>query len=177
MLLLPVSVSVPAPSFTRLPPAPPSWIDPLTVVERLLPPIVSSLEPNEYVPAPSIEPAVILPSPAGPEVPEKSTVPPALVMKRALPPLLLLVNCVSALPLVVMVALLAVLAPENEIRLPKPLLTMIEFPAELALLNVIAALLVKVGANAELLTIPAPVISKTGMKLMAKKYAGAPAVN
>jgi hypothetical protein len=45
------------------------------------------------------------------------------------------------------------------------------------LLNVIAALLVKVGANAELLTIPAPVISKTGMKLMAKKYAGAPAVN
>jgi hypothetical protein len=40
------------------------------------------------VPAPSIEPAVILPSPAGPKLPEKSTMPPALAMKRALPPVL-----------------------------------------------------------------------------------------
>jgi hypothetical protein len=46
MLLLPVSVSVPLPIFIRLPPAPPSWIDPLTVVERLLLPTVSSLAPS-----------------------------------------------------------------------------------------------------------------------------------
>src|SRR5438132_2940906 len=80
----PVSVSVPVPTFTRearLPPElPPSWIVPLTVVERLLPPTVSWLEPSEYVPAPAIEPAVIWLFPAGPEVPEKSTVPNALVM-------------------------------------------------------------------------------------------------
>ena len=57
------------------------------------------------------------------------------------------------------------------------MLMMAEFPAELELLNVIAALLVKVGANAELLTIPEPLISKTGIKLMAKEYAGAAAVN
>jgi hypothetical protein len=43
-----------------LPPrVPPSWISPLTVVERLLLPTVSWLEPKKYVPAPSIEPAVI----------------------------------------------------------------------------------------------------------------------
>jgi hypothetical protein len=34
-------------------------IDPLTVVERLLLPTVSWFAPSEYVPAPSIEPAVI----------------------------------------------------------------------------------------------------------------------
>ena len=78
------------------------------------------------MPAPSIEPAVILPLLSGPELPEKSTMPPALVMKRALPPSLLLVNCVSAPPLVVMVALPAVLVSENEMRLPEPLLTMVE---------------------------------------------------
>src|SRR5262249_3021618 len=139
MLLVPVSVSVPLPSFTRLAPAP--WIEPLSVVERLLPPIVSSLEPSKYVPAPSMEPAVTLPSPAGREVPEKSTVPPALVMKRALPPLLLLVNCVSAPPLVVMVALLAVLVSVKDSKKP-PLVAIIELPAELPLLNVIAPLLV-----------------------------------
>src|SRR5262249_46510771 len=131
MLLLPVSVSVPLPSFTRLPPAPPSWIEQLSVVERSLKPTVSSFDPIEYVPAPSIEPAVILPLLNGPDVPEKSTVPPALVMKRALPPLLLLVNCVSAPPLVVMVALPAVLVSENEMRLPEPLLMMVELPADL----------------------------------------------
>src|SRR5215472_13859514 len=157
MLLLPVSVSVPLPSFTRLPPAPPSWIEPLSVVERSLLPTVSSFDPIEYVPAPSIEPAVILPLLSGPDVPEKSTVPPALVMKRALPPLLLAANCVSAPVLVVMVALLAVLMSVKDSKKP-PLLTMIEFPAELALLNVIAPLLVKLGANAELLTMPAPLI-------------------
>jgi len=89
------------------------------------------LEPSKYVPAPSSEPAVILPSPARPEVPEKSTVLPVLVMNRALPPLLLLVNCVSAPVLVVIVALPAVLVSENEIRRRKPLLMMVELPAEL----------------------------------------------
>ena len=102
--------------------------------------------------------------------------PPALVMKRALPPLLLLVNCVSEPPLVIMVALLAVLVSENDSTKPPPLVTMIEFPAELALISVIAPLLVKLGTNAELLTIPAPSIWKSA-KLTAKEYAGAPAVN
>src|SRR6266446_7452565 len=113
------NVSVPVPTFTSdapVPPAvPPSWIAPLTVVERLL------------------------------------------------------------LPMVIMVALLAVLVSENESVKP-PLLTMIEFPAELALINVIAPLLVKLGANAELLTTPEPLISKSA-RLTAKEYAGAPAVN
>src|SRR5262249_51162992 len=36
------------------------------------------IEPKKYVPAPSIEPALTFLSPAGPNVPEKSTVPPAL---------------------------------------------------------------------------------------------------
>jgi hypothetical protein len=61
-VLLPDNVSVPVPTFTSdaPPPAlPPSWIDPLTVVERLLLPTVSWFAPSEYVPAPSIEPAVI----------------------------------------------------------------------------------------------------------------------
>src|SRR5215470_5934265 len=156
MLLLPVSVSVPLPSFTRLPPAPPSWIEPLSVVERSLLPTVSSFDPIEYVPAPSIEPAVILPLLSGPEVPEKSTVPPALAMNRALPPLLLAANCVSAPVLVVMVALPAVLVSVKDSKKP-PLVTIIELPAE-PLLIVIAPLLVKLGANAELLTMPAPLI-------------------
>src|SRR5262245_50948700 len=198
MLLLPVSVIVPLPSFTRLPPAPPSWIEPLSVVERSLKPTVSSFDPIEYVPAPSIEPAVILPLLSGPEVPEKSTVPPALVMKRALPPLPLLVNCVSAPPLVVMVALPAVLVSENEMRLPEPLLMMVELPAELEprkdmlpllviaafaavpLLKNIRPAFVKLGANAELLLIPAPLMLKVTKRLkglMVNEYAGAAAVN
>src|SRR5262249_21247041 len=200
MLLLPVSVSWPLPSSTRLPRAPPSWIEPLSVVERSLLPTVSSFDPIEYVPAPSIEPAVILPLLSGPDVPEKSTVPPALVMKRALPPLLLLVNCVSAPPLVVMVALLAVLVSENERRVRKPLVMMVELPAELEprkdmlpllviaafaavpLLKNIRALLVKLGANAEVLAIPAPLMLKVKKGLIKKglvvnEYAGAAAVN
>lgn len=118
---------------------------------------------------------MILPLLSGPEVPEKLTVPPALVMKRALPPLLLLVNCVSAPLLVVMMALPAVLASVKDSK--KPLLVvMLEFPAELALANVIAPLLVKLGADAELLTMPAPLISKSA-RLTVKEYIGAPEVN
>ena len=118
-----------------------------------------------------------MPSPSGPEEPEKLTIPPVLVMKRALPPSLLLVNCVYAPPLVVMIALPAVLVSVKETRVgPPPLLMIAEFPAELELVNVIAPLLVKLGANAELFTIPEPLISKS-VKLTAKEYAGAPAVN
>jgi len=53
---------------------------------------------------------------------------------------------------------------------------MLEFPAELKLVNVIAPLLVKLGADAELLTMPEPLISKSA-KLTAKEYIGAPDVN
>ena len=56
--------------------------------------------------------------PLGPEVPEKSTMPPALVMNRALPPVLLVPNCVSAPLLVVMVALPAVLVSANDSKKP-----------------------------------------------------------
>ncbi len=113
--------------------------------------------------------------PLGPEVPEKSTLPPALVMNRALPPLLLVVNSVCPPLLVVMVALPAVLVSLKDSKKPA-LVTMLEFPAELALVNVIAPLLVKLGADAELLTIPEPLISKSA-RLTAKEYAGAAAVN
>jgi hypothetical protein len=61
--LLPDNVSVPIPTLTSdapLPPkVPPPSISPLTAVERLLLPTVSWLEPRKYVPAPSIDPAVI----------------------------------------------------------------------------------------------------------------------
>jgi len=113
--------------------------------------------------------------PLGPEVPEKSTLPPALVMNRALPPVLLVPNCVSAPLLVVMVALPAVLVSVNDSVKP-PLFVMLEFPAELELVKVVAPLLVKLGANAELLTMPRPLISKSA-RLTAKEYAGAPDVN
>ena len=102
--------------------------------------------------------------------------PPALVMNRALPPVLLVANCVSAPLLVVMVALPAVLVSVNDSEKPPPLLVMLAFPAELALVNVIAPLLVKLGANAELLTMPRPLISKSA-RLTAKEYAGARDVN
>jgi len=67
--------------------------------------------------------------PAAPVVPEKSTLPPALVRNCALPPVPLRVNCVSAPPLVVILALPAVLVSANEIRLPPPLLVVAALPA------------------------------------------------
>ena len=70
------------------------------------------------MPAPAIEPALILPSPFGPDVLEKSTVPPALVMNCALPPVLLSLNCVSAPSFVVMIALAAVLLLLNDSTAP-----------------------------------------------------------
>src|SRR5262245_40046371 len=149
---------------------------PLTVVLRLLLPTVSWFEPRKKLPAPAIEPALILPSLAGPAVLEKSTVPPALAMNCALPPLLLSLNCVSPPLFVVMVALEAVLLLLN--KSPPPLLVMMAFPAELLLLQFRFALLVKLGANAELLTMPAPLMLKViPVPLVMKLKAGAPAVN
>jgi hypothetical protein len=58
-----------------------------------------------------------------------------------------------------MVALAAVLILLNE-TVPPLLLMMTAFPAELALLNEKLPVFVKVGANAELLTIPAPLTLK-----------------
>ena len=90
------------------------------------------------MPAPSIEPAVTWLAPAGPEVPEKSTVPPALVMNCALPPVALPVNWVSAKLLVVMVALPAVLVSANDKRPPMLLVIAAEL-AELLLRNEVEA--------------------------------------
>ena len=55
---------------------------------------------------------------------------------------------------------------------------MAAFPAELALLKFKLSLLVKLGANAELLPMPAPLMSKViPVPLVMKLKAGAPAVN
>jgi hypothetical protein len=92
---------------------PPSLMVPLTVVLRLLSPTMSVLAPRLYVPAPSIEPAVTRLLPAGPLVPEKSTTPPALVMKRATAPVLVPEKIVCPNALVMMMASSAVLALLN----------------------------------------------------------------
>ena len=104
-LALPESVSVPVPTLTR---EPVPKITPLTSVDMLLPPTVSSLAPNRNKPAPAIEPAVSLLSPAGPVLPEKSTTAPLVLVMAALPPVLL--SKKTHVPLLVMVALPAVLA-------------------------------------------------------------------
>ena len=65
------------------------------------------------MPAPSIEPAVIRLLPDGPLVPEKSTTPPALVMKRARAPVLLSEKIVRPNALVVMTASSGVLELVN----------------------------------------------------------------
>src|SRR5215472_6566391 len=82
--------------------------------------------------------------------------PPAVVMNCALPALLLLLN-------------------EST---PPLLMVMAAFPAELALLKFRLSLLVKLGANVELLTIPVPLTSNViPVPLVVKLKAGAPAVN
>src|SRR6516225_1512560 len=76
-----------------------------------------------------------------------------------------------------MVALPAVLLLLNDSTAPL-LLTMTALPAELALLKFRLSLLVKVGANAELLTMPAPLMSNViPVPLVVKSKAGAAAVN
>src|SRR5215831_16557575 len=100
--------------------------------------------------------------------------PPALVMNCALPPVLLSLNCVTAPLFVVMVALPAVLLLLNDSTAPL-LLTMTALPAELALLKFRLLLLMKLGANAELLTIPVPLTSNViPVPLVVKLKAGAP---
>src|SRR6516225_10504300 len=82
--------------------------------------------------------------------------PPTVVMNCALPPVLLLLNEI----------------------MPPLLMVMAAFPAELALLKFRLSLLMKLGANAELLTIPVPLTSNViPVPLVVKLKAGAPAVN
>src|SRR5215472_11606249 len=82
--------------------------------------------------------------------------PPAVVMNCALPALLLLLN-------------------EST---PPLLLTMTALPAELALLKFRLSLLMKLGANAESLTMPVPLtLNVIPVPLVTKLKAGAPAVN
>src|SRR5262249_30459465 len=103
--------------------------------------------------------------------------PPAVVMNCALPPVLLSLNCVTAPLFVVMVALPAVLLLLNE-STPPLLLTMTALPAELALLKFRLSLLMKLGANAESLTMPVPLtLNVIPVPLVVKLKAGAPAVN
>ncbi len=61
-------------------------ITPLTSVDRLLPPTVSSLAPNWKRPAPAIDPTVSLLSPAGPVLGEKSARAPLLLVRRRFRP-------------------------------------------------------------------------------------------
>src|SRR6516165_11308111 len=76
-----------------------------------------------------------------------------------------------------MVELAAVLLSLNE-TMPPFLLMMAALPAELALLKFRVSLLVKLGANAELLTIPVPLMSNViPVPLVVKSKAGAAAVN
>ena len=102
---------------------------PLTVVDRSLPPTVSVAEPRLNRPAPSIEPAVV---PVDVRY-EKSNLPPALAMKRALSPLLALLKRVMPPLLVMRVEPPAVLAP---LKYRLPLLVMALLPAVLLSLKV-----------------------------------------
>src|SRR6516162_1825633 len=118
--------------------------------------------------------------------------PPTVVMNCAWPPVLLSLNCVSAPLFVVMIALAPVLLLLNE-TMPPLLLTMVALPPLLLSLNCVSpplfvvmvallkfrlSLLVKLGANAELLTIPVPLTSNViPVPLVVKLKAGAPAVN
>jgi len=73
-------------------------------------------------------------------VPEKSTIPLALVTNCALPPVLVPRNWVFAPALVVMVALAAVLVPVNDNKLPAPL-AMAAVLADVPVSNVVEPLL------------------------------------
>src|SRR5579864_8312639 len=128
---MPDSVSVPAPVLVSEPPVPPlrppSLRTPENVVERSLPPTVRVFAPRKIVPAPSIEPAVVPPV----ESAEMSKKPVVLKMKRAVPPLAL--SNIKIWPLLVMVALAAVLVLKNSRRLS---LAMAALPAVLASLKI-----------------------------------------
>ena len=147
-LALPESVSVPVPTLTR---EPVPKITPLTSVDKLLPPTVSSLAPNWNEPAPAIEPAVSLLSPAGPVLNEKSTsraagvgdggvagravveeihlVPPSLLVMVAFPAVLVL-RKFSEPPLLLMMAALSAVLVLRKVTEP-PSLLMVALPAVL----------------------------------------------
>ena len=114
---------MPAPTLTSAPPLP--EITPLTSVDESFEPTVNVLAPMIWLPAPSIEPAVMLAKPVGSEM---SSTPPASVMKRAPSLLPALMNWVVAPMRVVMVAVPAELKP-RKVRLPP--LMMVAFSAEL----------------------------------------------
>jgi hypothetical protein len=142
----PESVRVPVPTLTselsRIP-----EITPLTSVDMLLPPTVSSLAPNWNKPAPAIEPALSLRSPAGPVLDEKSVTAPLALVMAALPPVLLFSK--STWLLLVMVALPAVLLSKNILWL----LVMVALAAPAVLKKNILLLLVMVALPAVLLPV------------------------
>ncbi|MBA7473991.1 hypothetical protein ES707_09338 [subsurface metagenome] len=82
---------------------------PVTTVDRLLPPTVSSTLLRSKRPLPAIEPAVSLPSLLGPGVQKLMTALDAVLMSCALPAVELPSN--STLLLLLMVALPAVVLP------------------------------------------------------------------
>src|SRR5262249_25268474 len=93
---------------------------PENVVDRLLPPTARFFEPRKIEPAPSIEPAVMPALVSG----DRSMVPVAPLMRRAVPAVLELKKSIR--PLLVMVALPAVLELKNR---TKPLLVMVALSA------------------------------------------------
>jgi len=103
--------------------------------------------------------------------------PPLLVVMIALPAVLLLLNDSMPPLLVVMIALPAVLLSLND-NTPPLLVVMVAFAAELALLKFRVSLLMKLGENAELLTMPVPLtLNVIPVPLVVKSKAGAAAVN
>ena len=115
------------------------------------------MAPRKYVPvaSPAIEPAWTLLSLPAPAVPEKSTVPPELVMNWALPPSPLVTNCVAPPEVVVITALLAVELPVKLVRPPMVLMFALLALALLSKVRILSVLLM-VGAFEELLTMPSP---------------------
>src|SRR5664279_2935136 len=121
---MPASTRLPVPVLVSEPPAP--WITPETVVERLLPPTDRFIDPRWISPAPSIDPAVTV-IPADNRACMSNT-PPALLMKRAFPPVALTKN--PKKPSLTMVALPAVLLLVKS-RKPEARLWMTALPAVL----------------------------------------------
>src|SRR6516165_9183855 len=106
----------PLPVLINEPPVP--RITPLTSVERLLLPTVSWFGPREKVPAPSIEPAVI--APLDREV--MSNAPPAVVMKRALPPVALSAVLALRKKMFAWLPMIKVGALEEPLTMPVPVI-------------------------------------------------------
>src|SRR5665647_2896390 len=118
------STRLPVPVLVSEPPVP--WITPETIVERLLPPTDRFIDPSWTSPAPSIDPAVTV-IPAN-NRPCMLNTPPALLMKRAFPPVALTKN--PKKQSVTIVALPAVLLLVKS-RGPEARLWMMALPAVL----------------------------------------------